>query len=150
MGVYLPGQDNDTMVDLGIGLDVSGSIDNKMLADFMGEVGGIMQQFQDFRLRVWTFDTEVNEFSFKEFTPMNQEEIKDYEIVGGGGTDFECNFNFMEQNDINPDKFVMFTDGYPFGSWGNPNYCDTLFVIHGSDSIVPPFGEHAYYHKEAA
>jgi len=64
MGVYLPGQDNDTMVDLGIGLDVSGSIDNKMLADFMGEVGGIMQQFQDFRLRVWTFDTEVNEFLF--------------------------------------------------------------------------------------
>tara|TARA_A200000159_G_scaffold65923_1_gene61007 strand:+ start:19646 stop:20992 length:1347 start_codon:yes stop_codon:yes gene_type:complete len=150
MGVYLPGQDNDTMIDLGIGLDVSGSIDNKMLQDFMGEVSGIMQQFQDFRLRVWTFDTEVNDFSFKEFTPMNQDEIKDYEIVGGGGTDFECNFNFMEQNDINPDKFVMFTDGYPFGSWGNPNYCDTLFVIHGSDSIVPPFGEHAYYHKEAA
>ena len=71
MGVYLPGQDNDTMIDLGIGLDVSGSIDNQMLADFMGEVGGIMQQFQDFRLRVWTFDTEVNEYSFKEFTPMN-------------------------------------------------------------------------------
>ncbi|MBG09975.1 MAG: hypothetical protein CMD92_02275 [Gammaproteobacteria bacterium] len=137
------------MIDLGIGLDVSGSIDNKMLADFMGEVGGIMQQFQDFRLRVWTFDTEVNEYSFKEFTPMNADEIKDYEIKGGGGTDFDCNFTFMENNDIIPDKFVMFTDGYPFGSWGNPNYCDTLFVIHGSDQIIPPFGEHAYYQKAA-
>ena len=43
----------------------------------------------------------------------------------------------------------MFTDGYPFGSWGNEAYCDTLFVIHGSDHIVPPFGEHAYYDKAA-
>ena len=25
----------------------------------------------------------------------------------------------------------MFTDGYPWSSWGNPDYCDTLFVIHG-------------------
>ena len=33
---------------------------------------------------------------------MNQDEIKDYKIVGCGGTDFECNWNFMEDNDINP------------------------------------------------
>ena len=36
---------------------------------------------------------------------------KTIRIVGCGGTDFECNWNFMEDNDINPDKFVMFTDG---------------------------------------
>ena len=149
MGIYLPAQDNDEKIDVCIGLDVSGSIDDQMIADFMGEVGGIMQQFQDFRLRVWTFDTQVYAESFKEFTPMNADEIKDYNIVGCGGTDFECNWNFMEDNDIVPDKFVMFTDGYPFGSWGNEAYCDTLFVIHGSDHIVPPFGEHAYYDKAA-
>ena len=108
-----------------------------------------MQQFKDFRLRVWTFDTQVYAESFKEFTPMNADEIKDYNIIGCGGTDFECNWNFMEDNDINPDKFVMFTDGYPFGSWGNEAYCDTLFVIHGNDRIIPPFGEHAYYEKAA-
>ena len=56
----------------------------------------------------------------------------------------------MEENDINPDKFIMFTDGYPFGSWGNANYCESLFVIHGSDKIVPPFGEYAYYDNKAA
>ena len=145
LGIYLPGMDNEFQVDAAIGLDVSGSIDNQMLKDFMGEVYGIMQQFQDFRLRVWTFDTQVYADSFKEFTPMNAEEIKDYEIIGGGGTDFECNWAFMEENDINPDKFIMFTDGYPFGSWGNPNYCETLFVIHGAKDIIPPFGEHTYY-----
>ena len=25
----------------------------------------------------------------------------------------------------------MFTDGYPWDSWGDENYCDTLFIVHG-------------------
>lgn len=147
MGIYLPGMDPDQMIDVCIGLDVSGSISHDMLRDFMGEIYGIMTQFQDFRLRVWTFDTQVYQESFKEFTPSNMDEIKDYEIIGCGGTDFMCNWTFMENNDIQPDKFIMFTDGYPFGEWGVEHYCDALFVIHGNDSIVPPFGEHAYYYK---
>jgi len=147
MGIYLPGQDPDEVVDVCIGLDVSGSISHEMLQDFMSEVAGIMTQFQDFRLRVWTFDTKVYEESFKEFTPMNAEEINEYNIIGCGGTDFMCNWNFMEDNDIQPDKFIMFTDGMPWDKWGDENYCDTLFVIHGSDSITPPFGEFAYYSK---
>ena len=145
LGIYLPGTDNDYQVDAAIGLDVSGSIDEQMLKDFMGEVYGIMQQFQDFRLRVWTFDTQVYTESFKEFTPMNAEEIKEYEIIGCGGTDFMCNWHFMEENDINPDKFIMFTDGYPFGEWGIESFCDTLFVMHGQNHIVPPFGDYTYY-----
>jgi hypothetical protein len=55
----------------------------------------------------------------------------------------------MKENDINPKKFIMFTDGYPWGSWGDENYCDTVFIIHGNDTIVPPFGAHAYYNEEA-
>ena len=145
LGIYLPGMDNEYQVEAAIGIDVSGSISHDMIRDFLSEAYGIMQQFQDFRLRIWTFDTQVYTESFKEFTPMNAEEIKEYEIIGCGGTDFECNWTFMEENDIQPDKFIMFTDGYPFGSWGNPNYCDTMFVIHGSTHIVPPFGEYTYY-----
>jgi predicted metal-dependent peptidase len=72
-----------------------------------------------------------------------------YELKGGGGTDFEANYNYMKEHDINPKKFIMFTDGYPFGSWGDENYCDTLFIIHGNTSIVPPFGAYAYYEEEA-
>jgi predicted metal-dependent peptidase len=145
LGIYLPGTDNDYQVDAAIGLDVSGSIDEQMLKDFLGEIYGIMQQFQDFRLRIWTFDTQVYTESFKEFTPMNAEEIKEYEIIGCGGTDFMCNWHFMEENDINPDKFIMFTDGYPFGEWGIESFCDTLFVMHGQNHIVPPFGDYTYY-----
>jgi len=41
----------------------------------------------------------------------------------------------------------MFTDGEPWKSWGDENYCDTLFIINNSynKEIVPPFGSYAYY-----
>jgi predicted metal-dependent peptidase len=68
-----------------------------------------------------------------------------YDVKGGGGTDFDANWEFMKENDIQPKKFIMFTDGYPCGSWGDEDYCDTLFVIHGTESIVSPFGQTAYY-----
>ena len=48
--------------------------------------------------------------------------------MGGGGTDFDCNFVYMKDNDIQPKKFIMFTDGYR-DSWGDADYCETVFVI---------------------
>jgi predicted metal-dependent peptidase len=145
MGLYLPAQDNDFKIELAIAIDTSGSISNQMVADFMSEVQGIMSQFPDYNLKVWTFDHNAYAESFKEFTPMNEYEIEEFNPIGGGGTDFAVNWEFMKEHDLVPDKFVMFTDGYPFGSWGDEQYCDTLFLIHGNSSIVPPFGEVAYY-----
>ena len=71
-----------------------------------------------------------------------------YEPQGGGGTDFMCNWEYMKQEDIQPNRFVMFTDGYPVGSWGDEFYCETVFVIHGPDHIKPPFGNYAYYEEK--
>ena len=60
-------------------------------------------------------------------------------------------FRYMEQEDIVPDQLIMFTDGYPWESWGNPDYCDTLFIIHGDNShrIQSPFGVTVHYDKAA-
>jgi len=69
--------------------------------------------------------------------------------MGGGGTDFMANWEYMKKHDINPKKFIMFTDGYPWDSWGDEHYCDTVFIIHGTTSIVPPWGTHAYYEEES-
>jgi predicted metal-dependent peptidase len=114
-----------------------------MIRDFLGEVKGIMEMFPQFRLGLATFDTKV--YNYRVFSQENADEILTYEVKGGGGTAFEAVFDFMEENEIEPNTMVMFTDGYPCGTWGNESYCDTLFIIHGSDSIVPPFGSYAYY-----
>jgi len=42
----------------------------------------------------------------------------------------------------------MFTDGYPWDSWGDEHYCDTVFIIKGNENAEPPFGIWAHYEKE--
>lgn len=142
-GFVLPAQDFMDTIDIAVSIDASGSMSETMLRDILSETKGIMQTFRDFKLKLWTFDTQV--YSYKEFTPENLDEIDDYALGGGGGTMFECNWQHMKAEGLEPQRFIMFTDGYPGGSWGEENYCDTLFVIHGNDSIVAPFGMTAYY-----
>jgi predicted metal-dependent peptidase len=69
--------------------------------------------------------------------------------MGGGGTDFDVNFEFMKREGIQPRKFIMFTDGYPCGSWGDEDYCDTLFIVKGNTSAESPFGQTVIYEKAA-
>ena len=142
-GAILPGMKFDETIDIAVSLDMSGSITDEMSMDFITELKGIMDEYKDYNIKLWCFDTKV--YNEQDFDGYSGEDILSYEIMGGGGTDFMCNWAYMKDNDIVPKKFIMFTDGYPWDSWGDDNYCDTLFIIHGNDKIVPPFGSHAYY-----
>lgn len=142
-GAILPGCNFDTSIDICVSIDMSGSIGDAQAQDFMSEIKGIMEEFKDFKMKVWCFDTKVyNEADFDGYTA---DMIHEYEVMGGGGTEFDVNWDYMKEHDINPKKFIMFTDGYPWGSWGDEDYCDTIFIIHGNDNVVPPFGQFAYY-----
>jgi predicted metal-dependent peptidase len=142
-GAILPGMTNDETIDVSIAIDMSGSISDAMAKDFLSEVKGIMDEYVDFKLDLWCFDTQV--YGYKQFTGDTADEIMSYECKGGGGTDFDVNYDFMKNEGIEPKKFIMFTDGYPCGSWGDEDYCDSLFIVHGNETIVSPFGQTAYY-----
>ena len=141
----LPGQNNDEMIDVSLALDASGSISDEQCKEFLTEVKNIMDQYKDFRIHLWTFDTEV--FNPKVFTPDNADELLDYKLGSGGGTEFECNWDYMKKEGIEPKKFIMFTDGWPFNSWGDPDYCDTIFLINNpyDRGIEAPFGMTVQY-----
>ena len=143
MNAILPGQQYQETIDICVSIDMSGSIGDEQAKDFLSEIKGIMQEYKDFKIKVWCFDTQV--YNEADFDGYSMDEFDEYEPMGGGGTDFDANFEYMKEHDINPKKFIMFTDGYPCGSWGDDTYCDTVFIIHGNDKIVPPFGEFAYY-----
>lgn len=145
-GAILPGMLPAEHLDVCIAIDMSGSISNEMAQDFLSEVKGMMDMYTTYSIHVFCFDTEV--YNPVTFTDDNGEDIYEYETMGGGGTDFDCAFQYMKDNDISPKQFIMFTDGYPCGSWGDENYCDSVFVIHGNDTIVAPFGLTAHYNAE--
>jgi len=145
MDAVMPGMKLDPMIDIAVALDASGSISEKMLKDFLGEVQGIMDSFPAYRIHVVTFDTEA--YNPAQYNSENLDDICDYEVKGGGGTDFDCVYQYLKDNEIEPKRLVMFTDGYPFGSWGDENYTDTVFILHGTTTIVPPWGQYAYYEE---
>ena len=142
-GAILPGMMNEETIDVSVAIDMSGSISDSMAKDFLSEVKGIMDEYVDFKLDLWCFDTQV--YNYVTFSGDSADDIMEYQPQGGGGTDFEANWEFMKENDINPKRFIMFTDGYPCGTWGEEDYCETLFIVHGNDSIIAPFGQTAYY-----
>lgn len=143
MDAILPGMKPGETVDICIAIDTSGSIGQDELKVFLSEINGIMESYDDYRIQVWSFDTSV--YNLQEFNADNMRSIMEYEPQGGGGTDFMANWSFMKENDIVPKKFIMFTDGMPYGSWGDPDYCDTVFIIKGNVKVIPPFGIWAHY-----
>jgi len=144
----MPGTVPGTQIDVCVAIDTSGSIGEEDIKAFLGEIEGIMQQYDEYNIRVWSFDTSV--YNDQTFTSDNMQDITEYQPMGGGGTDFVVNWTYMKENGIEPKKFIMFTDGYPWDSWGDPDYCDTVFIIKGGANVQPPFGIWAHYEEEAS
>jgi predicted metal-dependent peptidase len=146
MDAVMPGMKTQEAIDICVMIDMSGSISERQGRDFISEVKGIMETFEDYRIHIGCFDTEV--YNMQMYTADNLEDIADYKLAGGGGTDFDCFFDYFKKEEIEPKKLVVFTDGYPGGSWGDPNYCDTVWIIHGDKNPDPPFGTFALYDEK--
>jgi len=149
-GAILPGMDFDETIDIAVALDMSGSIGDKQARDFLSEIKGIMDEYKDYKIKLWCFDTKV--YNEQDFSADGGEDLLDYEIFGGGGTDFDANWNYMKEQDYVPKKFIMFTDGYPWNSWGDEDYCDTVFIVHShhDKNLQAPFGQTAHYENASA
>tara|TARA_B110000503_G_scaffold68570_1_gene107048 strand:+ start:3305 stop:4630 length:1326 start_codon:yes stop_codon:yes gene_type:complete len=149
-GAILPGMNFQETIDLCICLDMSGSIGDDQAKDFLGEIKGIMDEYRDYNIKLWCFDTKV--YNEQDFNADCGEDLLDYQIMGGGGTDFMVNWTYMKEQGIVPKKFIMFTDGYAWDSWGDPEYCDTIFIVHSNNnkSLEGPFGITAHYDEHNA
>jgi len=146
MDAIMPGMTPGEEIDVVVSLDMSGSITDKQGQAFLGEIAGMMDAFDGYRVHVFCFDTET--YNPQDFTSENMDTIDSYEPVGGGGTDFDCIFSYLKENAIVPKRLIVFTDGYPCGSWGDSDYCDTTWIIHGDKDPNPPFGTFALYDEK--
>jgi predicted metal-dependent peptidase len=146
MDAIMPGMTPGEEIDVVVAIDMSGSISNKQAQAFLGEIGGMMSSFDGYKVHVFCFDTET--YNPKDFHSDNMDLIENYEVMGGGGTDFDCIFTYLKENAIEPKRLIVFTDGYPCGSWGDEDYCDTTWIIHGDKNPNPPFGTFALYDEQ--
>jgi predicted metal-dependent peptidase len=146
MDAIMPGMTPGEEIDVVVSIDMSGSISNKQAQQFLGEIGGMMDSFDGYKVHVFCFDTDT--YNPQDFSSENMDSIEEYQPMGGGGTDFDCIFTYLKDNAIDPKRLIVFTDGYPCGSWGDPDYCDTTWIIHGDKNPNPPFGTYAIYDEK--
>ena len=147
MDAILPGMKNAQTIDICVAIDTSGSITGEDLKIFLSEVKGIMDMYDDYKVHVITWDTEV--YNPQDFSPDSSDDISSYEPGGGGGTDPHCVWEYLKDNDIEPKKLIMFTDFCFFG-WSPEqvqDYCDTIWIIKGNQEAEPEFGIWAHYEE---
>ena len=143
MDAIMPGMTPGEEIDVAVAIDMSGSISSKQAQAFLGEIGGMMDSFDGYKVHVFCFDTDT--YNPQDFTSENMDSIDGYTPMGGGGTDFDAIFDYLKKTGNVPKRLICFTDGYPCGSWGDPDYCDTTWIIHGDPDPNPPFGQFALY-----
>jgi len=147
MDAILPGTKPGEQIDVCIAIDMSGSIGTEDSKAFLSEIKGIMDAYDEYKITVWCFDTDI--YNMQVFNSDNMDSIESYEPMGGGGTDFMANWTYMIENNIEPKKFIVFTDGMPFGEWGIEEYCETVWIIKGNPGCEPPWGIWAHYEEAA-
>lgn len=110
VGEYLPNIQKDK-IDICICIDVSGSIQQKELTDFLSEIIGIAKAFKSrIDMRLLTHECKVN----NDYKIDNGEidKIKQIEIKGGGGTSHIEPFDYIQKNIPDCKCCVFLTDGY--------------------------------------
>jgi predicted metal-dependent peptidase len=138
VGYYKP-HDIREKIEIGICVDLSGSIGDTDYADFLSEVIGMARAFQDkIDFKFYSHDTEGY---FNGFVRNgNVEKIKNIKMKGGEGTDFNNVAELMNKENLK--LVVWLTDGY--GTEINkPFKYNILWVLnsYGNDEIVKKYGK---------
>ncbi len=109
--IYIPSRSGHGAGDIVVAVDTSGSIGQPELDRFMAEVRGILTDLKPKRVFVLWIDAKLHKVDEVE-DPGDISSLKPH---GGGGTDFNPAFKWVDDNFIKPDALVYFTDLY--GPW---------------------------------
>ncbi len=118
-----------------VALDVSGSVSDKELNECLSEINAIKGQMRA-RITLVACDSDIIEGFPQVFEPWEEVTLPDT-VLGGGTTDFRPVFNWVSQQDRQPNTLVYFTDAmgdFPI----EPNY-PTVWLIKGKAKV--PWGQ---------
>lgn len=122
-------------------VDTSGSMSDKMIGECYSEICSAIAQF-DGRLEGYLgfFDAKV----IKPVPFSSIDELKIIRPYGGGGTSFECIFNYVNNNweeSEPPASIIILTDGYaPFPEENIAKGIPVLWIINNKE-VTPPWGK---------
>ena len=141
-GVYMPSGISESIGELVVAIDTSGSIGQPELSRFLTEVKEICDTVHPDKVRLLYWDTEVcgdEKYEMHELDDL----VTSTKPKGGGGTMIECVPEYITKEGVKPQACIVLTDGYLGGSWGKWS-CPVLWCIIDNESAVPDVGTHVH------
>jgi predicted metal-dependent peptidase len=133
--LYLPSVEDESVGELIVAIDTSGSVGKVAFDKFVSEIESIAINTEPEKLRVIWWDANVS--SEQVFTPSNYHNMVSLlKSSGGGGTEPDCVAKYITEKKINAEAIIMFTDGHfskPVWNVSTPS----LWVVTESDRTVP-------------
>ncbi len=123
-------------LNLAVAIDVSGSVNDKEISEFISEISAIKSQMRC-RVTLMTCDAQLTGGCPWEFEPWEDMELPT-QVQGGGGTSFLPPFEHIDKSDLQPDVLIYFTDAQGSFPQNPPPYA-VLWLVKGRNSV--PWGE---------
>ena len=137
--IYLPSLIDETVGEMIVAIDTSGSIQGRQLQAFASELVSICDTACPEKIRVLWWDTEVH--GEQTFTPENYHLIESLlKPQGGGGTNANCVAKYIAKQNIEAEAIIVFTDGYfdtPKWNIATP----TLWLVTETENYIPSNGQ---------
>jgi predicted metal-dependent peptidase len=137
--IYLPSVINESIGEIIVAIDTSGSIGGAEITEFATELVSICEVCQPEVVRVLWWDTEVH--GEQVFRDNYTDIAKLLKPMGGGGTHVSCVSDYIVKNKIKAECVLVFTDGYVESNIDWKITDPTLWMITQSRDFIPPVGK---------
>ena len=135
MDLYMPSPVGREMGSLVVGIDTSGSIDDKVLTRFISEIVGICEAVHPETLHLIECDDTIQNHEVYTQDDLHRVAAKQ-DVKGYGGTDMPLIIKYVQKNNIKPEAIIILTDGLT--PWPTSIPCPVLWAI--TTTVVAPNG----------
>lgn len=137
----LPSMYSETLMDLVVAVDISGSVSDAEFLQIISEVHSILKMQKPDKITLIQFDTTI-----KSVTEIhNVRELSQVVFTGRGGTYIGPVLEWINQN--KPQLSLIFTDGC-FLFYGAETKRDVVWLINDNPNFTGPFGKTIHYENK--
>ena len=138
--ILSPSVENETIGEVIVAIDTSGSIGSEEITEFATELVSICDIAQPERVRVLWWDTQVHgEQVFNSSEYSNIASL--LKPLGGGGTTVTCVNDYINKEKLNAECVLVFTDGYLEHDIQWNISSPTMWMITRNKHFEPPVGK---------
>jgi len=134
--IYMPSMIGESIGQVVVGIDTSGSIGQKELNEFLSEVVAICDDVSPSSIELLYWDTQVaghETYHQGDYKAL----VQSTKPAGGGGTHVGCVNQYVKDKRIQPEAIIILTDGYVEDDWGGNWEYPTLWAVTTRHNTSP-------------